>query len=489
MRASPLRALVVLVGAACAAVLLAGPATAAAPSNDNFAQSIAIGGLPFTDTQDLTEATTEPFEQFPCYWGSQSSWYSYTPSANQVVRFDTVGSSAPLAAVDLYRDNGSGIPGLSYLACGYGGQAATVHLQAGTTYYVQAVSGYGYGNTVRINASEVPAPSNDNFANAMPVSNVPFSDTQSASAATAEPGEPTPSCAPSPPGNSWWYAFTPSSTQSYQANLGSGTWSTEAIFTGTSLGALTQVACRSQGGASTAFKGVAGQTYYIQVSDVYGGNYGPITLNLSVAPSPNAAFSVFPSDPSIYDTVNFWGLSSDPAGAGIAQELYDFGDGTSAVGCCPDVIGGSVDATHRYAKDGDYTAKVTATTPDGRTGSYTLPVHVRTHDVSLSKLTVPQSAHPGQTRPITVGLISNRYTESVRVELFKSVSGGDFVSVGVLTHDAPVGKSTAFAFNYTFTNDDAVLGKVTFKAVATIVGARDVQPGDNTVIALPTKVS
>jgi hypothetical protein len=489
MRASPLRALVVLVGAASAAVLWAGPAAAAAPSNDNFAQPIAIGSLPFSDTQDLTEATTEPGEWFPCYYGSQSSWYSYTPSTNQVVRFDDVGSSSPFASVDVYRDTGGGLSGLSYMGCGYAGQSVTVHLQAGNTYFVQAVSGYGYGGSVRINANEVPAPSNDNFANAMPVSNVPFSDTQSASAATTEPREPTPTCAPNAPGNSWWYAFTPAQTQSYEASLGSGTWNTEAIFTGSSLGGLTQVACSSHGGASTAFKGVAGNTYHIQVSDVYGGTYGPITLNLSVAPPPSAAFSVFPSDPSIYDTVNFWGLSSDPAGLGIAEELYDFGDGTSAVGCCPDTIGGAVDATHRYAKDGDYTAKVTATTPDGRTASYVLPVHVRTHDVSLSKLTVPQSAHPGQTRSITVGLISNRYTENVQVELFKSVSGGDFVSVGVLTHDAPAHKTTPFAFNYTFTNDDALVGKVTFKTVATIVGARDAQPGDNTVIALPTKVS
>ena len=488
MRASHLCALVVLAGAVTTAVFWAGPAAAAAPSNDNFAQPTTISSLPFSDTQDLTDATTEPGEQFPCYYASQSAWYSFTPSADEVVHFDTSGSSTPLPAVDVYRDNGSGLSGLGFMACAYPGQSSTVHLQAGTTYAVQVVSGYGYGGSVRLNATEVPAPSNDDFAGAMAIASVPFSDTQSAAAATKEPAEPNPTCAPSPPSNSWWYAFTPSLTRSYQASLASGTWNTEAVFTGTSLGDLTQVDCRSYGGASMAFRGVAGQTYYIQVSDVYADS-SPITLNLALAPAPNAGFNVFPSDPSSYDTVNFWGLSNDPAGNPITQELYEFGDGTSAIGCCPNVIGGQVDATHHYAKDGDYTAKVTATTSDGRIATFTVPVHVRTHDVTIDKLTVPQSAHPAQTRSISVALANKRYTETVRVELFRSVSGGDFVSVGVLTHDAPVGKSTAYTFNYTFTSDDAAVGKVTFKAVATIVDARDAQPADNTVIALPTKVS
>jgi hypothetical protein len=51
------------------------------------------------------------------------------------------------------------------------------------------------------------------------------------------------------------------------------------------------------------------------------------------------------------------------------------------------------------------------------------------------------------------------------------------------------GRTTAFGFTYTFTSDDAALGKVTFKAVASIVGARDAQPSDNTAIALPTNVN
>jgi hypothetical protein len=50
------------------------------------------------------------------------------------------------------------------------------------------------------------------------------------------------------------------------------------------------------------------------------------------------------------------------------------------------------------------------------------------------------------------------------------------------------GKTTDFSFNYIFTSDDASLGKVNFRAVATLVNARDALLADNEVVSLPTKV-
>jgi hypothetical protein len=73
----------------------------------------------------------------------------------------------------------------------------------------------------------------------------------------------------------------------------------------------------------------------------------------------------------------------------------------------------------------------------------------------------------------------------------KSIPGG-FEPVGTLTLFVPVretGRAVSFSFSYTFTPDDASIGKVTFKAVATIVGARDALPADNEAIASPTKVN
>ena len=131
--------------------------------------------------------------------------------------------------------------------------------------------------------------------------------------------------------------------------------------------------------------------------------------------------------------------------------------------------------------------KLTVGTSDGRGASTTQILHVRTHDVAISKLSVPQSAASGQTRSITVGVTDSRYPENVQVQLFKNDA-----LVGTLTQQVPVrgaNRTTSFSFNYTFTSDDAALGKVTFRAVATIAGPRDALPSDNTAIALPTKVT
>src|SRR5262249_7869753 len=146
---------------------------------------------------------------------------------------------------------------------------------------------------------------------------------------------------------------------------------------------------------------------------------------------------------------------------------------------------------HKYAADGDYTVALTSTTLDGRSATVKQVIHVRTHDVSIAKLTVPQSASSGQTRQISVGVTNARYADTVTVDLYKSNLVG-FESVGSRTLSVPVrggNRTTPFDFSYTFTADDAAIGSVTFRAVATIQFARDAFPGDNQVIALPTKVS
>ncbi len=53
----------------------------------------------------------------------------------------------------------------------------------------------------------------------------------------------------------------------------------------------------------------------------------------------------------------------------------------------------------------------------------------------------------------------------------------------------PKNGTTNFAFRYTVTADDALIGKVTFRAFAVISGARDALPADNEAIAPPTRVS
>jgi hypothetical protein len=137
---------------------------------------------------------------------------------------------------------------------------------------------------------------------------------------------------------------------------------------------------------------------------------------------------------------------------------------------------------------------VTVVTLDGRTASSTQVVPVRTHDVAVTKLDVPSRGRVGRTSLVAAQVSDTRYPETVQVQLFKSdpSSPDAFLLVGTLTQSIPVrprAQTTRFVFSYTFTSDDGVVGKVTFKAVATIIGARDALPSDNTAIATTTKVT
>src|SRR5438034_890603 len=325
--------------------------------------------------------------------------------------------------------------------------------------------------------------SNDAFANATVIAALPFSDVLDISAATNEAGEPTtPSCAApyGGIGSSAWYRFTPAETGSISANaFNSGFSTVVAAYTGTSVTGLTEVGCGVFGNRST-FRALANTTYYFQVGGLFG-QTGSLQFHLEVTPPPVANFGFFPFDASTFDVVQFFDQSFDPGGVGFAPPAWTFGDGTTGTG----------NPTHRFAADGDYTVQLTATTLDGRTAVASQTVHVRTHDVAITRFSTPNAASSGQTRRIVVSVNSKRYTESVQVQLFSSVPGG-FQQFGSLTQSVPMNPkngTTDFAFSYTFTADDARIGKVTFRAVAVISGARDALPADNEAIGPPTKVS
>ncbi|HEY6835848.1 MAG TPA: PKD domain-containing protein [Gaiellaceae bacterium] len=193
-------------------------------------------------------------------------------------------------------------------------------------------------------------------------------------------------------------------------------------------------------------------------------------------------FYYTPGDPSIFDTVQFYDQSFDPAGVGIASETWSFGDGATAAGSCP---------THRYAADGTYTLTLTVTMTDGRTASTSRDVFVRTHDVAVARMAVPETARVGETATIAIGLANGRYPETVQVRLLKSLPGGDWRQVGALTRPVPVrrgGGTTDFDFEYAFAPEDAEAGEVRFRALATILGARDAMRSGNSFISPATRV-
>jgi PKD repeat protein len=481
MKRTPLL-IAALLAASVAAVSMPGAAVAAPPANDDFANATAISSMPFSDTVDVTEAGMEVGESSYCAV-SHTAWYSFVADSDGIIRLDSSGSSFFGPTLNLYRQDGSGMGGLSFVGCSaYYQNPVTLSVQAGNTYYLQVGGSHWGGGNLHLSIAVVPPPSNDSFADATAVSALPFSDSVDTTAATVEPGEPTPSCGYGQSAGTVWYAFTPSQSGSYSASVPYIGFSSQvAAYTGGELADLNQIGCRAFGQLLT-FHADAGTTYYLQAGGLFGSR-GALTFKLDVAPDPVANFSYYPGDPSIFETVQFFDQSNDPGGVGISSLTWRFGDGSDvATGCCP---------MHRYAEDGDYAVQLDVTTPDGRTASIEHVVHVQTHDVTIAKVMVPQTASVGQTRGITVGLTNSRYAENVDVWLEKSVAGGGWQQVGVLTQYVPVrgpSRTTNFTFNYTFAPEDAVLGKVSFRASANIQNARDAIPADNTFISLPTKV-
>ena len=150
-----------LVGAWGALSLIAVPvALAAAPSNDVFSGATAISSLPFSDTLDTTEATTDADDaQANASCGAPATdasvWYVWKGDGMSV-EVDVSGSDYSTGVLVATGTEGN----LSTIACGPG--AVAFSTESGTTYYVLVFDdqedGSGNGGQLSILVSEfVPA--------------------------------------------------------------------------------------------------------------------------------------------------------------------------------------------------------------------------------------------------------------------------------------------------------------------------------------------
>ncbi|MGA8924766.1 MAG: hypothetical protein WA701_02985 [Solirubrobacterales bacterium] len=128
-------------------------AWAQAPPNDTFEQATVISSIPFSQTLDTSEATTDSTDAeagatcgllFP----PAAVWYEYTPSADQSLLVSTSGSSY-LTGVGVL----TGSPGsLSAVSCSLG--LGSVSATAGQTYHIAVADvGGGSGGTLNLSVS------------------------------------------------------------------------------------------------------------------------------------------------------------------------------------------------------------------------------------------------------------------------------------------------------------------------------------------------
>jgi hypothetical protein len=158
---------VALLGALATALgssALVGTASAAVPSNDTFGSPTAISSLPFSDTLDTTEATSDDDDLAA---GSacgapagpaelHSVWYDYTAPFDGTISIDTSGSDYQVGVAVV-----TGSPsGFSSVACFLGSNSVPV--VGGETYHILVVDfGQGTGGTLRLSVSEVAPPAAD----------------------------------------------------------------------------------------------------------------------------------------------------------------------------------------------------------------------------------------------------------------------------------------------------------------------------------------
>lgn len=327
-----------------------------------------------------------------------------------------------------------------------------------------------------------PPPANDNFGRAKVIQTLPYGDNLEITYATLQAREPRPTCLYSAPGGQTvWYKFTPATSGTFMLDVTSNN-TYIGIYTGSALTDLAQQRCFEPGFWSTSLQLTGGVTYYFQMGDAYNsGNY--LHFQLEAAPAPEVSINYeYYYTPSTLDTVTLYSYVYNLFNENVAQWTWDLGDGTNTT---------ESTVQHRYAADGDYQVTLSIVTTGGRTATTSRVISVRTHDVTIKKLARPASARVGQTRKVVVSVSNSRYPENVRVELYKSVPGG-FAYVGFLqqyVNAKPKGQVTDFYLGYTFTPEDAQVGKVIFKAVAGIEDQRDAFPADNEFISFAVKVT
>jgi hypothetical protein len=149
-----------LVAAALATVVAtAGPAVAAPPANDTYQGRITVGALPFTVTQDTSEATTDADDaELNATCGAPamdaSVWYEVTATADGTLVADVSGSDYSAGVFVATGSPGS----FNVVACAPGASAWPA--VAGETYNVVVIDdqgdGTGNGGAMSLTIDQAP---------------------------------------------------------------------------------------------------------------------------------------------------------------------------------------------------------------------------------------------------------------------------------------------------------------------------------------------
>ncbi|HEU5475653.1 MAG TPA: hypothetical protein VFV67_33850 [Actinophytocola sp.] len=236
------------------------------------------------------------------------------------------------------------------------------------------------------------APANDDFANAQAETGS-FTDGLDNTDATREVGEPSPDCTGEAVVGTVWYGLTISAgTEVSAVTAGSNYDTIVAVYTGASLGSLSQVTCSddvsfpSDLTSAVEFTASSSTTYWIQVGGVsWDGDDGRGDLALDVDVSPPADVSVSVAD------------SADPVSVGASPYTYTV---SVANGGPTGATGVSVSTSLSGASGAAWT--INSATPSQGSCSGTAPVACSLGNIAASGgATVVISVTPSATGTIT----------------------------------------------------------------------------------------
>ncbi|HET9185649.1 MAG TPA: hypothetical protein VFN82_05845, partial [Solirubrobacterales bacterium] len=331
----------------------------AQPANDDLAdaQVLEAPRSLYSTNRHATKEAGEPDHAGDP--GGASVWYAWTPEESGHGAISVCGylGSSPLLAVY----TGPDVADLTEVAATVGGgstdscYSTTSELEfdvlAGTTYYVAVDGQGGLESSFSLDLSFEALALNDDFASAQVLSG-PGEYDGSNRDATKEPEEPA--HAGDPGGASVWYAWTP--TESGPVGLSTCSGGTLdpllAVYTGSTLGSLTEVVSNDdgshgycgEGDSEVRFEAEAGVTYRIAV-DGKGGSRGTFSLELTPAPANDQfadATELSPELPEYSYGSNRYATkeagepdhAGDPGGASVWYAWTPESSGTVEVSVC-----------------------------------------------------------------------------------------------------------------------------------------------------------
>jgi Divergent InlB B-repeat domain len=284
-------------------------------TNDDFAAARALeGSLPLygsVDNRFATRETGEPNHAGAA--GAHSVWFDWTATVSEPVFISTCTNSGQLdpvlgvytgAAVNSLTEVASDDDGPPrYESCRTTDSGVEVNAVAGTTYRI-AVD--GKGGTVGTASLEIEGPpANDDFDRAESLGAARSTGSWDSNRfATEEPGEPT--IAGLTHDHSIWFKWTaPRDGQFTVDTCGSSIDTLLGVYTGGSVGSLTEVVSNDEAGGECSpgsrvvFTATKGTVYRIAV-DGKGGATGAISLHLDGPPANDdfAEATVIPADGS-----------------------------------------------------------------------------------------------------------------------------------------------------------------------------------------------